>query len=669
MEKIYIKPVSKELITKSTRATGHSDIFSYHPESGEDAKKLGSLFIVGHVQHASDDVAYMINLVAALAKREYYAKAALAPREAFANTLRKINEVVEEFFKNRELAVDIGVFIIAGEQIYISRLGKFKIILARDEKNIDILNNIEFFEKEHIQEKEFSNIISGKMLAGDRILAFYPGQPVVSRERFIKAHFLNLSESEFIRKINDIKTANEQFSCALLYIHLNRVKETAKAPQIQPSELLEVSLASQTPAPARTRKPAPLEPNEDAKGPEATLAAVERPVVQNIPDKSELPRIIPSEFSLGRRVNPVMSALKGFRLLNFSFNFKNKIFLSLCAVVVIIGAALAVKSIFIVDPEARKLKSALGSLKTGIVAAQTKVSQNDPAGARATILESITVLRNIPAGDKRSALSAQLFSLLDGIDQAQDTSPSLVWQMPAELGTAKLVAAYDAGLFVYSTDASGNGTLEVIENNAVKSRWDAGSVKPSALVNNDGSPALVDMAARTIATPKDDKLRTTTWADVPGTTAANLYQDNLYILASGTIFKIPDAAKSNGKPAQWLKAGSSVPADAMAIIVDGNIFVLSKSGTLTTYYKGAKTLEAHTPVPPTDKSLLMTSQDSLFLYMVDTELNRVYVLNKKDGALAKTYKIGTAEPIVSAAVGADDSIYFITSDNKVWKIK
>ena len=43
----------------------------------------------------------VINLVASLAKREYYARPELTPKEAFTETLKKINDVVSQFFKDR----------------------------------------------------------------------------------------------------------------------------------------------------------------------------------------------------------------------------------------------------------------------------------------------------------------------------------------------------------------------------------------------------------------------------------------------------------------------------------------------------------------------------------------------------------------------------------------
>src|SRR3989339_1108882 len=212
MDKIITKPSSQEIIIKGSSSEGHVDIYSYDADQEDDKKSLGNLFMVGNIQDPNGDepdVQYIINLIASIAKREYYAHGNIAPKQAFSNSLKKVNDVIDEFFKNKDLQINAGLFAIADESIHISRLGKFKIYLARDGKNIDVLNNIEHFSKEHLEERKFSNIISGKVHAGDRVLAFYPNKAVTSRERFIKADFVKFDKTNFIDKINALKEAKK----------------------------------------------------------------------------------------------------------------------------------------------------------------------------------------------------------------------------------------------------------------------------------------------------------------------------------------------------------------------------------------------------------------------------------------------------------------------------
>src|SRR3989344_5523727 len=235
MERIYLKPTCREVLHKDTGKEGHLDLFAYDYETDEAKRKLGNLYLVGNVQMPAEgetasenDVTYVTNLVASLAKREYYADPDLAPKEAFSLALKKVNDVVGEFFTNKDIKINIGIFAIAGEQINISKLGKFKIILSREDKNIDILNNVDLFTKERVQEKEFSHVVSGKVAEGDKLLAYYPGRLMSAREKYLKEYLLKLTSDQFLEKINSIKHEKPDFSCAALYIGLARAKASTE---------------------------------------------------------------------------------------------------------------------------------------------------------------------------------------------------------------------------------------------------------------------------------------------------------------------------------------------------------------------------------------------------------------------------------------------------------
>src|SRR3989344_5547793 len=187
MEKVFLKSTSQEIVIKGSSKEGHTDVFAYDYYDDDDKRKLGGLYIIGNVKQDdaivgtanAPDIAYVTNLVASLAKREYYSRPDISPRDAFSATLKKINDVVEEFFSakggsaygGKGLKMNIGIFAVAGEQILISKLGKLKIVLGRESRTVDILNNVDLFSKEQVEEKEFSNIVSGKIMAGDKLFA------------------------------------------------------------------------------------------------------------------------------------------------------------------------------------------------------------------------------------------------------------------------------------------------------------------------------------------------------------------------------------------------------------------------------------------------------------------------------------------------------------------
>ncbi len=571
MEKIFLKPTHTEILIKGPQKEGHLDIFSYDYNSDEAKRKLGNLYIVGNVQQNVDapesDSTYATNLVASLAKREYYSNPNLSPKEAFSTTLKKINDVVDEFFVNKDVKINIGIFALAGECINISKIGKFKILLARDDKTIDILNNIDLFTKEKVEEKEFSHVISGKISSGDKILAFYPGRLVTVREKSIKESFLKLNTQQFLDKITAMKEEKAGLAYAALYINLNRVKEPAIIVEEEPVKQNVPVLVSEP--------------------------------IQNL--EPELPRIIRSEFSLGKKDNPVAVVLGKIKM--FIPKRENKVvFFAMLGVVILVGVW-AAKAFFFISPAERQASNAVSVVNDNVKLAKTKISQNDLLEARKLLLGSILSISAVAPSKKTDDAKNEVFKLLDSMDNALESSPTLTEALPKSVsGKATLIA--------------------------------------------------------------DEKIKT-------GAVALDIYQDNLYFIAVDRISKIADVSVVSKKPkvaTQWLKGGV-LPPDPILITADGNVYVLNKSGLLTTYYKGEKKNEINTLVLPDDSSVFATTKDSQYLYLINKNMGRIYLISKATGTLSKTLKISSQEAFINAYLDQDEAIYLVGKDGKIWKVQ
>ncbi|MBI2068583.1 MAG: PQQ-like beta-propeller repeat protein [Candidatus Yanofskybacteria bacterium] len=627
MERIYLKPTCREVLHKDTGKEGHLDLFAYDYESDEAKRKLGNLYLVGNVHPAlasksgvqmpaegektsENDVAYVTNLVASLAKREYYADPDLAPKEAFSLALKKVNDVVGEFFTNKDIKINIGIFAIAGEQINISKLGKFKIILSREDKNIDILNNIDLFTKERVQEKEFSHVVSGKVAAGDKIFAYYPGRLMTVREKYFKEYLLKLTGDQLLEKINSIKHERPDFSCAALYIGLAK----SKGPTVAVKHKV-------VPTPVPEPEILPEQQEQEAETPKVKLTLKKQPAITE--EKTELsevdmPRIIRSEFSLGKKQNPVQLVFNKIR--PFMPRLKNRVVLFVTLLGVIVASALIVKSLFILSPSERQAITAVEAAQESLKLARTKISQNDILGARRLLGDSLSSLAAAPvSSDKTEQTKAELLEVLDGIDQANEVTPALVESLPNSVLQR---------LSLYQTEAQ---KLQSNEYNII------------------------------------------------GPVAFDIYENNLYVLTADNLFKVSDINKTGKKEtASWLKSGT-LPPGSRYIAVDGKIYVLSRSGILAVYYRGEKTGEYNTSLLSGDISVFATTKDSKNLYLINKDLNRVYTFSKENGSLVKTIKIGSNEPMIEAyldpalagksGVDADETIYFSTSDGRFWKIQ
>ena len=637
MYKIFIKPTSREILFKDSLKEGYLDIYSYDYHADEHKRKLGNLYIIGNVvqpkpteaegetqelaSDATPDMAYMVNLVASLAKREYYSKPDLPPKDAFSATLKKINEVVDEFFKNKGAKINIGIFAVAEEDIHISKLGKFKIIMCRNNQTIDILNNITLFSKDHIEEKEFSNIISGKVHPGDKILAFYPSRFITSREKSIKDHFTSLNWTDFIEKINTIKGNKPDVACAALYIDINKIKESATMPRPQPEELKPknmpviaeeaqlVSFNENSRPSVSVEVSKPALPPSDVHEPKPNIKVYQPKQVA----EQEVPKIIPSEFSSATKENifhKLSSKLRSFRRdtpygrigKHPSFAFKKQISIAVPAILIVAASAWLAKTYVFISPQVREQRKLTKSIEDNIKLAQEKVNGHDSVGARGLLFGSL-------AKSVSSDKDKELMSLLDKADGAVQGNPVLVDKLPDEVSKKA-------------------DELDVQETKTKSGKY------------NISSPAI----------------------------SMDLYQNNLYILTKDKIYKIVDAQKNTAVAVSWLKDGTSLPDDASLTTVDGNVYVVGKSGIITKYYKGGKAKEYNTAVVAED-SIIMTANDIPGLYIINKKLGRIYVIDKESGTITKVTKIGNSESLAAVYLDSKGVVYLETQDNKVWKIE
>lgn len=679
MEKIFIKPVSKEILLKGSK-DGPTDIFSYDYEADQAKRPLGNLYVVGNIQDGAAgqsedlDVGYVINLVASLAKREYYAHPDAQVKDAFTAALKKINGVVEEFFKNKDTKINIGIFTVAGGEIHISKLGKFKILLARDGKAIDILNNIQLFNKETTQEKEFSNIISGKVHEGDQILAFYPNRTLTAREKLLKESFLKGSQEEFVATLASIKDQKPDFSCAALHINLEKGVEAAVEPHIQPKEMRTVAEDEETGegktplavAPAILAKNDDLREDEPVNKPEPKVEAVSAKKTY-APERTEFPKIIPSEFALGKKALPFAKHLRRFKSMNMNPQTRLVMIGGLVVILLVVGVAL--KMTVFVSPQAKEVNAAVTQAQNNLKLAQQKGS-SDPVAARELLVGSLASLADAESKDgsssKITSIKNDITKALDGMENAVDTNPVQIADLTSQAGTAKLIVSAGADFYAY-LDQNGAGSLVKISGGNTGTATAVKNISPSAIFASDNYVALVDPSGKiTSLSIKKSVLGNSSFSNTNPLVSFDVYQDNLYGLTASGIMKITDAASGYTQINSWLQNGATLPANASLITVDGKVYVLSGTGTLTTYFKGQKTNETKTSVAVGNDSMLLTTANSTNLFVVNKSLGRIYVIKKDSGTLDKTLKI--TAPIVSATLASDDTIYII-SDNKIWKIQ
>jgi len=683
MDKITIKPTAQEILIKGSGSEGHVDIYSYDFEQNDDKKGLGHLFMVGNIQDQDgdeSDVQYITNLIASLAKREYYAQGDIAPKLAFTNALKKVNDVIDEFFKNKNLQINAGLFAIADESIYISRLGKFKIYLARDGKNIDVLNNIEHFSKEHFEERKFSNIISGKVHAGDRVLAFYPNKAVTSRERFIKADFIKFDKTSFIDKINAFKETKKDFACGALYIDVNQHRESTVRKTRLKSETIKLNPEHGTPIlTAEPKTKATINPitlaaesREKQINPAITSETAELNIdVDNNNAKQEIPKIIAAEFLFGRKGSPLQSLLKNIHISDF--NPKKRLIIGLAGIVgiaILIGLGFTAKSVLTTSQSDRQLNDKLKEITKNIGTAEDKINTSDFIDARNILASSYSSL--IGSGyyesPKVKDTLTEISKLLDSMDNASEASVSLFAQISENNGLVRLISNPGDEIQAVLTSKDKNFIASVNANGDASDIVQITDITPNSLLSLLGfsynvisdatglkMQVITDTKTRSIDLPADKSMRD-----------GALYEDNLYYLSSDKIFKIVDIAKNGKEPKLWSQESISINNELIA--VDGNIYTLGSDGIYSFYFMGKKKFDKNIQISAQKGDILLSTKDGKYVHLIKTETGRIYDIEKATGNLVKTIKIGTVAKILDATISSSEIIYIATSDNKIWKV-
>jgi hypothetical protein len=637
VEKLTLKPHAHEIIVNTGATEGAIDLFSYAPDEAA-AQPLGSLYVIGHRDVDSSNMGYMVSLIAALARREYYAQPGVVPREAFSRTLRKANEVVEEFFRNDNVKLSVGIVAVAGGTIMVSKLDKFKIFLARENQVIDILDNVLLFSKEHSEKRKFSSIIHGSVQAGDRILAFVPTRAITAREKHLKGWFLKLPQAEFVQQVTQVGTEHATFAATMLHIDMTQTSE--------PTEPVEIPVVQPVPAPALA-----WAPRQQPSSPQYT---------------EERPRLIPSEFSRGTRSTPWSRWFKRIKVIRLDQRGK-AIALGVIVTLVVVGT-LAGKSLLFTSPQQRAEQQALQNIQKDVDLAKSKVSQNDQGGARQLLSKAWSALMNLGSGSGAAkTLQASIASAIDAVDNAQAVSPTLLASPQPDSPVIALSAFASSSQTIW-VGGTADGTFWAAPVSDQTSRVSLGATQPTLLVGWNDSVLAIDPAARTIARLVNGSAQSYTIPTQDAVLDAAEFNKNLYVLTDKSILKISDLDTQKPVTKQWLSDTTELATGAAHLWVDSNVWTMSADGTLTTYYKGKKQSQASTTLTLSGTWRLVSGPDGL-LAVPSGDLRRIYLISPTDGSLVRTLKLDSDAPYTYLSPGPDNSVLLITKEGKLWQVK
>lgn len=683
MEKITLKPTVKELLHRNGEENAHFDVLSYQG-AGNQERALGSLFVIGQIKYAEEDLSYAISLISSLAKREYYSNQSLQEqnaKKAFGHTLGKLNEVLDDFFKNKSLKLNIGLLSISGSDVYISRLGKLKIALARDGKYIDVLNNVDLFNKDAEGAKQFSNIISGKLHPRDKIFAYFPTRSITAREKQLNELFVKDSQEAFDQKIAHLAANANNFSCCGVHIDMREIKEIPVEARTTPVPLLDSEVQATG---ARTTETPPLRQagleagqtrnEEEARKTKLTATTndekragvgTQTESIQSDAMPQESPRIIPAEFTITKRANlltPLVGQFFKFRNLGrLGFRARLRGFLIIVAIVML---PLTIIVIYRSLGPSGEVKNAINKASENLRLAQSRLNQSNIKEARSLLQAALSNATGL-SDKKIEKIRGEINQTLGGINRVSDKQPQLYFDPASGKNdfkatliaiSANLVSAVNPAGSIFSLNQNGASELAQFKTD------------PKFLFNTKSTVSVFNGSDNFGVYGLESK-KTNLYSLKESATAidAILYENNLYALADNYIYKYADAATGGVKRTVWSSDSSS--GSLITITADGNIYALSSDGKLIKYFKGKKAGEFDLQLIPTSSSRIFTFKDSAFLYLADKTNGLVYVFDKATGELKTTYNLSAVYAISDISISPDGAVWILSADNKVWVIR
>jgi len=147
------------------------------------------------------------------------------------------------------------------------------------------------------------------------------------------------------------------------------------------------------------------------------------------------------------------------------------------------------------------------------------------------------------------------------------------------------------------------------------------------------------------------------------------WNGSIYVLdaSSQSIWKFTPSASGFSSPQSWLKGDAKLNIGANSLDIDGRIWVLTDSGQVSLYNSGVNSKfkpnqsfnfnQAKFIVTPADSDYLIFSDESKYIYIY-----------KKTGEFNSKYNLGDLKLLDLTFDPVSKTIYFLSSDQKIYKI-
>lgn len=167
-----------EIVVGSGRSQEPYIIAFHYASDNVTGSALGTLFGFFEVEIHDQDAAYIVNFLASVAKKEYFANPRRSPIESFEVALHKINVALAEIIKHGNVSwlghLHGALGAVSDNFLNFSVTGEGELYLAREEAFHSISTGLAETGSEPHPLKTFTEVSSGELFDGDLVFALSP---------------------------------------------------------------------------------------------------------------------------------------------------------------------------------------------------------------------------------------------------------------------------------------------------------------------------------------------------------------------------------------------------------------------------------------------------------------------------------------------------------------
>lgn len=671
------------------------DSFCYEPGNIYE-KRLGSLFTVGELKNAlPQNVRFLDNLANFLKKQYYSSSTRFSPESALKEGLKKTNEFLERIVKSGDVSwlgnLNSAIFNLVfcrnkWWEINFTKTGDIKILLLRNGEIIDISKNLEFQDIEPYPLKIFGNIVSGKLIEGDIILAVTkdifsvfadsplrfsgrakkgksPGRFPSIFEQIAGLSPFDGNEGKKIKEI--LKTKDKELlkasgTCLLCFLSKEAWAEDKK-PRIFTFQ-------------REMEKFSVLQVFDPVIG---AFKNVKSKLLKTLAKMKEAPKKL---FKLKKRKTEPKARKPKIKIslrrgrIEIPDNLKKNLISVLLLIFFLFAGFLIFK---------REEQSKLKEYKFVLEAVNQDILQADSFLILENKEKAFPILKEawqklLPLTEKKSAIQKEAVSLKGTLEEKLErtsslekiANPELIFEFDEKEFIPQKISCLDGNLYLFSSFSS--GVYKLTENGEK-------SLLSADLKFNEAAPegdSLLFFNKPNLILALDNGLFREQFSlllPYPDFDPKDFgaYQQSIYFLdrKNSEIIKYP-APISTGKnnPQLWLKRDTKKATDPKSVAVNGSIWILSADNTIFRYFGGDFQNSLTLDFFPFVKDLLRITSQSELLYLLEPVHKRLIVLDK-NGKVQKQFQSEKFDNLKDFAVSENGRTIWLLNGVKVYRIE